>query len=136
MAKWQTQQIPFGCSATALATAVVVTTTGIVGAAVAVGKCDFWIDFTVADYSGGPHHFDQILLVVQANTLAAPTSWTDHEIVNLCIGDATARGSALTSVTNALIGCKNEFDNQIRLYAYVTGSALSATVTANIKPMV
>lgn len=134
MAGWQTQKPQYGVdNSTPLATAVAVTATGTVGSAVTVGRCSFDIDFTVSGYSGGVA-FDQILLVVQANTLAAPNTWSTQEIGNLCIGDATARGDALTSVTNAIVGCTNQNDNQVRIYAYVTGSAVGATVTAKLIP--
>ncbi|HUX59528.1 MAG TPA: hypothetical protein VMV77_21320 [Bacteroidales bacterium] len=133
MAGWQTQRVQFGCDGAALATAEVVTATGTVGDSLYVGRCDFDVDFTVSGYSGGDA-FDQVLLVVQCNTLALPDTWTTQEVGNLCLGDATARGSALTSVTNAVVGCKNQGDNQVRLYAYLTGSAVTATVTAKLYP--
>jgi len=128
---WQTQYISFQCDGESLASAVSVNTDGTVGSAVETGRGSFDIDFTVSGYSGGTG-FDSILIVVQSNSQAAATTWT--EIGNVVIGDADGRGTSLTSLTNAIVGVTNQSDYQIRLYAYVNGSATAATVTAKIYP--
>ncbi len=135
MAAWQTQVVQFGVDSTALATAQAVTANGVVGSALTVGRCRFDINWTITGYTGGDA-FDLIIFVVQANTIAAPNTWSTQEIGNLVIGDATGRGGeALTSLSNAVTSHLNQNDNQVRVYAYLAGSAVSATVTAILKPL-
>lgn len=134
MAGWQTQYVQYQVNGTTLATAQSVTATGTVGSTLTVGRCRFDINWTISGYTGGDA-FDLIIFTVQANTTAAPNTWTTQEIGNLVLGDATGRGSALTSLTNAITSHVNQNDNQVRIYAYLTGSAVSATVTATLYPL-
>lgn len=128
---WQTQKVPFGNDGESLATAVSVTSDGVVGGAVTVGRGQYFVDFTVASYVGGTS-FDNMLIIIQANSINADSTW--YEVGNILLGDATGRGTALTSVTNAVVGILNQSDSEVRLYAYINGSAVSATVTAKIYP--
>ncbi len=134
MAAWQTQYVQYQVGGSAFATAAAVTADGAVGSALTVGRCRFDINWTVTGYNGGVA-FDSITFVVQANTLAAPSTWSTQEIGNLVIGDATGRGDALTSLSGAVTSHLNQNDNQVRIYAYVNGSAVSATVTATLYPL-
>lgn len=129
---WQTQEANYQNDSTALASAVAVAADGVVGAAIDLGKGRYDVEFTVADYVGGGYA-DDLMLIVQANTAAATSTWA--EIGNLCIGDADGRGVALTSVTGGIVPVINQADYQVRLYAYLNGSAVSATVTAKIRPV-
>jgi len=128
---WQTQKVPYGNDGTSLASAVAVTSDGTVGSAVEVGTGDFWADFTIASYSGGTG-FDSVVVEVQANTSAATSTWST--IGAFIVGDATGIGVDRTSAANNVIGCRNEGNYQVRLYAYVNGSATTATVTCKIYP--
>lgn len=131
---WQNQQIPWRNDGIALATAQTLTADGVAGAAIFVGRGAFDIAFTASITVEAGTDFDICLLIVQANTLAATTTWL--EIGNLCLGDALGRGVALTTVTRAVIGVTNDGDNQIRLFAYLQGSVLTATITAIAYPRV
>jgi hypothetical protein len=128
---WQTQKVPFPIDGTALASAVAVSSDAVVGSAVETGKGLFAIEFTVASYVAGTG-FDTLVIIVQANTRAATTTWV--EIGNLVLGDATGRGTELLAVTSAIVPVLNNADYQIRVYAYINGSTVSATVTATVYP--
>lgn len=131
---WQTQTPIWSTvdGTVSLASSQSVTASGTIGSAVTVGRGGFWVEFTVSGYVG-ESAFDTINLEIEANSLAATTTWT--KIGGICLGDATALGVALTSLTNAMVGCYNFSDNQIRLHAYVNGSAVECTVTCNLHPM-
>ena len=128
---WQTQKLNWGCDGTAMSAATAFTADGVVGSAINVGRGAFDIAITVASYLGGTV-FDSVNVVIQANTLAATTTWT--EIGNLVIGDAAGRGVALTSAAPAIVGVINQGDNQIRAYCYLNGSAASVTLTVKAYP--
>ena len=129
---FQTQERPFPIGGVALATAAVVTTEAIVGAAVQIGKGLFCLDLTVSGYAGGSG-FDALMLSVEANTEAAPTVWSKLLVIPL--GDATALGTAMTSFTNQPFYFRNDANYQVRLYSDTNGSATTATVTATIHPL-
>ena len=131
---WQTQNVQWGNDGIALVTAEAQSGDGILGSAVEVGRGDFDVVFSSAALSDTGVGFDIGLIIVQANTLAATTTWA--EIGNLCLGDATGRGTALTSVTNAIVPVKNCGDYQVRLYGYCQGSTTIMTVTAKIHPRI
>ena len=64
-----------------------------------------------------------------------PDSATWEDIGEVTVGDATAIGGARTSLSSAVIPVLNMADYQIRLYSYTQGSAVSATVTADVYPL-
>jgi hypothetical protein len=128
---WQTQEISWENDGTSLAAADQITTDGILGSAVEVGRGDFDLAISASLDDTGVG-FDVGLIIIQANTLAAKTTWT--EIGNLCLGDATGRGTSLLTVTDAVIGCKNCGDYQIRAYGYMQGSTTIMTATVKAYP--
>jgi hypothetical protein len=128
---WQTQDIPWGNDGTAFASAETMTSDGVAGSTLELGRGDFDIVITSALTDTGVG-FDIGLIIVQANTAAATTTWT--EIGNLCLGDATGRGTALTTVTSAVVPVKNCGDYQVRLYCYMQGSTTIMTITAKAYP--
>jgi hypothetical protein len=130
---WQTQDIPWAVDGTEIASLASVTTDAIVGSAVQTGKGIFAVVATISNYIGGSG-FDLISFRIQANTAAATSTW--YDIGHLVIGDTTAIGSALTSVTNAVIIVKNDYDHQIRVFSYVQGSAVSCTADFDLYPLV
>lgn len=129
---WQTQLIPWGNDGVALATAATITADGVVGSAIVVGRGDY--DIAITATLDHRTNWDVGLLIVQANTLAASTTWV--EIGNLCLGDVSGTGRLLVSVTNIVLPVKNCGDHQIRLYGYIQGSALGMTVTAACHPRI
>ena len=132
MANWQTQYIGWQADGEALATSVTLSADGVIGAAVTTGRGRFDINFSSAALTDTGVGFDIGLIIVQANTVASTSVWA--EIGNLVLGDATGRGDALTTVTNAVISVINQDDNQIRLYGYVQGSTTIMTCSAKIYP--
>jgi hypothetical protein len=128
---WQTQSIPWENDGTSLASSQAITADGVVGSAVEVGRGDYDIVFTVSGLSITSGQ-GLSLFAVQANTRGATTTW--KEIGNIALGDTTARGANLQSVTNAVVPVKNEGDYQIRVYAYLQGTITTATVTATAYP--
>ena len=129
---WQTQRIQWGNDGVALASSAALSGDGAIGSAVAVGRGRFDINFSSASLTDTGVGFDIGLIIVQANKLSNTGVW--YEIGNLVLGDATGRGTALTSVTNAVISVVNQLDYQVRLYGYCQGSTTIMTVSAKIYP--
>jgi len=131
---WQNtsaDQTPYkGMGAKALqASTTITTSTATTAVFVGKGRLDIEIDVTAFSKGTG---FDTVNFLVQANTSSASTTWV--EIGQLVIGDATGLGSAF-DVDNYVISVNNLQDNQIRIYAYVNGSAASVTYSANAYPL-
>jgi len=125
-------EIPFrtmGAKALQASTSI---TSSTATTAVFVGKGLFAITIDVTALSLGGAAFDTVNFLVQRNTLAATTTW--QEIGMLVVGDATGLGAAL-GVDTYTIFVNNTGDNQVRIYAYVNGSTVSVTYSADIYPV-
>jgi len=131
---WQTQSEIWGSDQSiSVCSSASATTSSTLGTASDVGRGVYVADLTVTSISTGTG-FDVINLIFQANTSAATSTYV--EIANVCMGDATGRGAALTSLSNAQVLMANDGDNDIRLYAYLLGSASAISgVTCYLRPL-
>ena len=115
-----------------VASAEAVSASGVVGSTVIAGNGAFNGVLTVSGYTGGSS-FDAIRLVMEANTNDAQSTWSEM-VGDIIIGDTLGRGSALTSVTGICWPMFNTGDYQVRLRAYLLGSAAAATITLDLYP--
>lgn len=125
-------EIPFRTMGSKALQASTTITSSTATTAVFCGKGLFAIEIDVTALSLGGAAFDTVNFLIQANTLAATTTW--QEIGMLVVGDATGLGAAL-GVDTYMIFVNNCSDNQIRIYAYVNGSTVSVTYAAEITPV-
>ena len=131
MATWQTQVVPWHNGGTALQAAATITTdTASTAVVIGNGRFDVVIDVDALTLGTGG---DLIVFDIEANSLAATSTW--KSIGNLVLGDATARGQAMTATGDYKISVDNQSDYQIRLYVYLTGSASSLTYSAYAYPI-
>jgi hypothetical protein len=131
MATWQTQVVPWHNGGTALQAAATITTdTASTAVVIGNGRFDVVIDVDALTLGTGG---DLIVFDIEANSLAATSTW--YSIGNLVLGDATSRGQAMTATGEYKISVDNQSDYQIRVYAYLTGSASSLTYSAYAYPI-
>jgi hypothetical protein len=106
-------------------------TTSTTETAVFVGKGLMAVQINVSALTLGTG-FDTVNFLIQRNTVAAPTTWV--EIGQRVFGDATGLGVAM-GADNVMDIVNNDGDNQIRINAYVSGSATSVTYSATVAPV-
>jgi hypothetical protein len=117
---------------TTLKSSGAVTSSGTAETAVNVGKADFDVEVVVSAATTGTGN-DMFLIVVEENTLAATTTWT--ECGNLCLGDAGGTGRSAAITTGSFpVGVARSGDNQVRIKTYLVGSAASVTFSATAYP--
>lgn len=129
---WQDQINAWKNDGTTLKSSGAVTVSGTAETAVEVGKGDFTVEIDVTAITQGTGS-DHALIVVEANTAAATTTWA--EIGNLSLGDAGGTGRAVAiGVDTYTIGVKNQGDYQVRIKTYLVGSTSSVTFSAVAYP--
>jgi len=111
------------------ASTTITTSTNSTGVFVGRGLMAVKIDVTALELGDG---FDSVCFYVEANSSAASTTW--EQIGVIVAGDVTGIGVAQGVDTYQVI-VNNVQDNQVRIGAYVLGSAASVTYSASVTPI-
>ena len=103
--------------------------------AVFVDKCSFMCetDWSACDVTSSDEFY---LLTIEANTLAAPTTWNViAQPLCLSVGAHNASAGDATGTGQMRIGVDNPYNNQIRTKIWIVGTTPSINFVTKIYPL-